>query len=188
VGDPEESLRDWIDRAFWKYHFQLYRKRPIYWPLQSPSKKLTVWVFHERFTQDTLFKVRSDFVDPKMRWLEGRIGELSTKATSTEGRERRTAEKETSKLIETLDDVKEFNEHLKRITQRGYTPHIDDGVLLNAAPLWEILPSWPETKKAWQDLEAAKYDWAQQAMEYWPGRVKDKCKTNSSFAIAHRLA
>jgi hypothetical protein len=41
-GDPEELLRDWIDRLFWKYHLQLYRKRPVYWPLQSPKKKCTV--------------------------------------------------------------------------------------------------------------------------------------------------
>jgi len=51
--------------------------------------------------------------------------------------------------------------------------------------LHEILPSWSETKKAWQELEAGEYDWAQQAMEYWPDRVKEKCKTNKSFALAH---
>jgi hypothetical protein len=61
-------------------------------------------------------------------------------------------------------------------------------VLPPAAPLHEILPSWPETKKAWQELERGDYDWAYQDMEYWPGRVKEKCKTNKSFAIAHGLA
>ena len=77
---------------------------------------------------------------------------------------------------------------LKEVVDRGYTPHIDDGVVLNAAPLLSLLPSWPEAKKAWQELEAGEYDWAQQAMEYWPERVKKKCKTNKSFAIAHGLA
>ena len=86
-----------------------------------------------------------------------------------------------------LDDVQEFAQRLKATMQRGYTPHIDDGVLLNAAPLWELLPSWLETKKAWQELEAGKYDWAQQAMEYWPEQVKEACKANKSFAIAHGL-
>ncbi len=32
------------------------------------------------------------------------------------------------------------------------------------------------------------YDWAQQAMDYWPDRFREKCKTNKSFAIAHGLA
>jgi hypothetical protein len=28
-------------------------------------------------------------------------------------------------------------------------------------------------------------DWAQQAMEYWPERVREKFRTNRSFAIVH---
>lgn len=36
-----------------------------------------------------------------------------------------------------------------------------------------------KTKKAWQELKTGKYDWAHQAMEYWPD--------NRSFAIAHGL-
>ena len=186
--DAEDLLREWIDRQFWRYHFKLYRKRPVYWPLQSPKKKLTVWVFHERFTKDTLFKLRTEFVEPKVRWLESRIQELKDKVRSTTGRESRNADKEASQLADVLDDVQEFAKRLNGISQRGYTPHIDDGVLLNAAPIWELLPSWPEAKKAWQELEAGKYDWAQQAMEYWPERVKETCKTNKSFAIAHGLA
>jgi len=194
-GDPEELLRGWLDRftghpasSFWKYHLQLYRKRPIYWPLQSPKKKFTVWVFHEAFSKDTVFKVRSDFVEPKVRWLEARLKELKAKELSGETRLRRAAEREASQLADVLDDVQAFAQCLNRIVQLGYTPYIDDGVLLNAAPLWEMLPAWPETKKAWQELENENYDWAQQAMEYWPARVKEKCKTNKSFAIAHKLA
>ena len=57
---------------------------------------------------------------------------------------------------------------LDAVIQRGYTPHINDGVLLNASPLWELVPSWPDTKKAWQELEKGKCDWAHQAMDHWP--------------------
>jgi len=49
-------------------------------------------------------------------------------------------------------------------------------------------PSWADTKKAWQELEAEKYDWAHQAMDHWPDRVRGKCKTNKFFTIAHGLA
>jgi len=193
-GDPEDSLRGFLDRftgtpesSFWRHHFQLYRKRPIYWPLQSPKRKFTVWVFQERFTRDTLFKVRSEFVDPKARRLESRIKELKVKAEQSAGAEKRRLEKEASQLADVFDDVQEFSKRLNAIIQRGYTPHIDDGVLINAAPLWELLPSWPDTKKAWQELEDGKYDWAHQAMDHWPDRVKEQCKTNKSFAIAQGL-
>lgn len=187
AGDPVEALHGWFDRftgqpatSFWKYHFQLYRKRPVYWPLQSPGRKFTVWLFHERLTKDTLFHVRSGIVEPRLRMVEQQITDLKGRAE----RDRRLR-KELDRLRDFADDLREFSRRLKAITDRGYTPHIDDGVLLNAAPLHEILPSWPDTRKAWQELEAGEYDWAQQAMEYWPDRVKEKCRTNRSFAIAH---
>jgi hypothetical protein len=188
-GDPLDALCGWFARfagqpaaSFWKCHFQLYRKRPVYWPLQSPKKEFTVWVFHERLTKDTLFHVRNNIVEPRLRMAEQQSGDLKPKAQSD-----RRARKEMERLLDFADDLREFSRRLKAIADRGYTPYIDDGVLLNASPLFEILPSWPETKKAWQELEAGKYDWAHQAMEYWPDRVREKCKTNRSFAIAHGI-
>jgi hypothetical protein len=188
-GDPLELLQDWFDRftgspgnSIWKYHVQLYRKRPVYWPLQSPKRQYTVWVFHERFTRDTLFQIRNDIVEPRLRLAERGISDLRARAESD-----RRARKELDRQLDFADDLREFSNRLKAIADRGYTPHIDDGVLLNAAPLFEILPSWPEAKKAWQELEAGDYDWAQQTMEYWPERVKEKCNSNRSYAIAHGL-
>jgi hypothetical protein len=188
-GDPLELLLGWFDRftgqpgtSFWKYHFQLYRKRPVYWPLQSPKRRFTVWVFHELVSRDTLFHIRNDIVEPRLRLAEREITDLRVRTESD-----RQARRKLDQLLDFRDDLNDFSKRLKEITDQGYIPHIDDGVLLNAAPLHEILPSWPETTKAWKELEAGEYDWAQQAMEYWPDRVKEKCKTNKSFAIAHGL-
>jgi type I restriction-modification system DNA methylase subunit len=182
-GDQEDELLAWLDKEFWKYHFQLYRKRPVYWPLQSPKKRFTVWVFHERFTKDTLFQIRRNIIEVRLRLLEREIADKRREAATN-----KAAAKQVDKLRDLEDDLREFSKRLKEVVDRGYTPHIDDGVVLNAAPLLSLLPSWPEAKKAWQELEAGEYDWAQQAMEYWPERVKKKCKTNKSFAIAHGLA
>ena len=91
-------------------------------------------------------------------------------------------------MLDLADDLSKFAANLKAIAERGYMPQIDDGVLLNAAPLHEVLPSWPDTRAAWKELEEGKYDWAHQAMAYWPDRVKAACLTNRSFAIAHGLA
>ena len=115
-------------------------------------------------------------------WQSGRLQTCGRRAETD-----RRARKELDKFLDLRDDLNDFSKRLKEITDRGYIPHIDDGVFLNAAPLHEILPSWPETKKAWEELEKGEYDWAHQAMEYWPERVKEKCKTNKSFAIAHGL-
>jgi len=188
-GDPLELLRDWFGRfsgspkdSFWKYHFQLYRKRPVYWPLQSPGRLYTVWVFHERFTRDTLFHIRNNIVEPRLRMADKRADDLRLRSETD-----RSVRKEIDWLRELGDDLREFSKRLRAVAEKGYVPYIDDGVLLNAAPLHQLLPSWPETEKAWTELEEGEYDWAQQAMEYWPERVREKCKTNRSFAIAHGL-
>ncbi len=188
-GNYEESLRLYLERNFFGEHVQKYRKRPVYWFLQSPRKKYGVWIFHERLTKDSLFRIRSDYVEPNIRLLEGQIADIQKRANAAKGKEKRKLEKEIAPLQDVLDDVREFNRLIKHISEvRGYIPHIDDGVLLNMAPLWELVPSWQkEPKKAWEELEAGKYDWSYQAMDHWPDRVREKCKTNKSYAIAHGL-
>ena len=189
TGDPADALRTWLvrftgtpEKSFWKYHHQLYRKRPIYWPLQSPDKHFTIWVFQERFTKETLFTVKK-LAEDQHNLLQRRAADLRPESTSN-----RAKAKALDAVLEQVDDLSEFITRIEAITQHGYTPCIDDGVLLNAAPLHPLLPSWPETKKAWQELEGEKYEWAHQAMLHWPDRVKAACKTNKSFAIAHGLA
>lgn len=188
-GAPEDLLRQYLDRTFFKLHIQQYRKRPVYWYLQSPKKRYGIWVFHERLTNDSLFRIQKEYVEPKINHLEAQIADLRTRREGAQGRERREIEKTMASLSDILDDVREFQKTLERIIQeRGYRPQLDDGVLLNMAPLWELIPSWQaEPKKAWQALERGDYDWSYQAMDHWPDRVREKCKTNKSFAIAHGL-
>jgi len=40
-----------------------------------------------------------------------------------------------------------------------------------------LVPSWKKCD----------YHWAHLAMNYWPERVREKCKTDKSLAIAHGL-
>ena len=130
-----------------------------------------------------------EYVDYKVNLLEGHIAELRGKRDAAEGREKWKLEREIGALSDVLDDIREFSKRLEYIIEeRGYVPHIDDGVLLNMAPLWELIPSWQkEPKNAWEALERGDYDWSYQAMDHWPERVREKCKTNKSYAIAHGL-
>jgi hypothetical protein len=140
-------------------------------------------------TPDTLFRILGrDYVEGKMNLIEARMTEARKARDSSEGRERKRHEKDLDDMAEALDDLRELSRRIKATLDRGYQPHIDDGVLLNMAPLWELVPSWQaEPKKAWQALERGDYDWSHTAMDYWPDRVREKCRTNKSYAIAHGL-
>jgi hypothetical protein len=187
-GDSVEALRGWLDRftgqpaaSFWKYHHQLYRKRPVYWPFQSPKKSFTLWVFHERIVPNTLHTLK-DLTDVRLNLLEREITDLRPASATN-----RAKAKELDKLMEKADDLREFSARLKAHIDAGYESCIDDGVLLNASPLHDLLPSWSDTHTGWKELETGKYDWAHQAIRHWPERVTEACRTNRSFAIAHGL-
>lgn len=72
----------------------------------------------------------------------------------------------------------------------SYKPSHDDGVLISAAPLWSLFRHKPWQrllKDTWAKLEKGDYDWAHLALNYWPNRVRNRCKNDKSLAIAHSL-
>jgi len=72
----------------------------------------------------------------------------------------------------------------------AHRPNHDDGVQITAAPLWRLFRHKPWQKvleETWIKLEQGDHDWAHPAMAYWPDRVREKCRTDKSLAIAHDL-
>lgn len=188
-GDLEEELRRYLGGNFFKEHLQKYRKRPTYWLLQSPRKTYGIYLFHERITKDTLYRLRSDqYVGSKLKLLNGRLTGLQREAEGASGRELKTLQKTIEETEAARDDLQEFANKIDDLITLGYDPNIDDGVLINMAPLWQLIPSWSaEPKKCWEKLVAGDYDWSHMAMHLWPERVVPKCSENASYAIAHGL-
>lgn len=192
---PEESLRSFLEKDFFKNHLQWYRKRPIYWLFQSPKKLYSVYLFHERITPDTLYLLKGNrYLGGKINATQQRIEEVRTAMKATEGRERKRLEKEIDQLETFLADLQAFDRNIQQVLNAknergevvGWRPELDDGVILNLAPLRDLMPSWKaEPAKFWKSLEEGEYDWSYTAMRYWPDRVLEKCKTNKSYAIAH---
>lgn len=192
----EASLRLFLERDFFtKIHLKWYQKRPIYWLLQSPRKTYSVYLYHERVTRDTLPLIRgSRYLEGKINQTRNRLKEVHEALRTAEGKNKRTLEKALETLQTQLTDLEAFDQALHRVLNArnergetvGWAPEIDDGVILNLAPLHELLPSWKtEPKKYWEGLEKEDYDWSHTAMRYWPDRVLAKCRKNKSYAIAH---
>ena len=192
------DLVRYLERDFWpKVHLKMYRRRPIYWLLQSPGRAVTVYLYHERVTRDTLFVVKSEIAEPTMRLLAARAAEAQSIAEESGGQIRMRARKAAETALSDLEDVTVFSEALDRVLEKGYDPDLDDGVLINLTVLRELVP-WPRKKRyagrsmseleaVWQSLEAGEYDWAHMAMRYWPDRVREKARRDKSLALAHGL-
>ena len=86
-------------------------------------------------------------------------------------------------------ELQELQDELLRLAPTWKLNH-DDGVQITAAPLWRLFRHRPwqtMLKETWENLEKGDYDWAHLAMTYWPDRVREKCRTDKSLAIAHDL-
>lgn len=187
-GDLEEELRRYLGGNFFKAHLQKYRKRPTYWLLQSPRKMYGIYLFHERITKDTLYRLRSDqYVGSKLKLLSGRLTGLQREAEGASGRELKTLQKSIEVTEAARDDLQEFASKIDDLIALSYDPNIDDGVLINMAPLWQLISWSAEPNKCWDKLVAGDYDWSHMAMHLWPERVVPKCIENASYAIAHGL-
>jgi hypothetical protein len=184
------NLRAFLGRDFFtKWHLRWYRKRPVYWPLQSARRGYGFVLFHERIDRMTLYTLQRDYLDPKRNGLRLKIADLQGEAASLGGAARKRVERQIDEKTLLLAEVTEFAQAIDRIVRAGYEPEpdwIDDGVILRLAPLWELIPLWKaEPKKYWERLQKGDFDWSHIAMRYWSERVKQACKTNKSFAIAH---
>jgi len=193
-SQPETLLRRYLVKDFYKRHLQQYRKRPVYWLLQSKDRAFSSYVFHERATKDTLPLILGNrYVGGKINYIETRIEEIRDDMKTAQGKKKKDLEKVLEIREKSLLDVVSFAATIKKVLESknergetvGWTPEIDDGVILNLAPLRELMPSWKEPEKFWRELEEGKYDWSYTAMRYWPDRVLEKCKKNKSYAIAH---
>lgn len=161
-----KDLREYFrnPRGFWADHLRRYskkpRKAPIYWLLQSKKHHYAVWLYYPRLDGDLLFKVLQFYVEPKIRREEQKLADLHAQIGGSDGaRARRQAERAVEQQEALLADIREFRERLARVAELHLVPNMDDGVVLNAAPLHELMP-WPEPARYWRDLLQGKYDWS----------------------------
>jgi len=190
------ELRDYFRKSanggFWMDHVKRYsksrRKAPIYWYLRSSRGNYGLWLYYHRLDKDILFKALMNYVEPKIRLEEDRLNTLRARKQNggTSGRVAKEIEREIDRLEQFVSELQDFAEKLHRAADLQLDFDLNDGVILNMAPLWELIP-WNQPKKYWEELQEGKYDWAHIAYQLWPERVKEKCKTDRSLAIAHGL-
>jgi hypothetical protein len=189
--DVPENLRGWLAKEFFPLHIKMYsksrRKAPIYWQLATPSASYSVWIYTHAFSKDTLFRVQNDYVAHKLAHEERRLESLASELRDGATAAQRKALARQEALVE---ELRAFLDEVKRVAPL-WRPNLDDGVIINFAPLWRLVPqnkSWQkELKSTWDALCEGKYDWAHLAMHLWPERVVPKCAKDRSLAIAHGL-
>ncbi|MEK8089209.1 BREX-1 system adenine-specific DNA-methyltransferase PglX [Thermithiobacillus plumbiphilus] len=183
------DLDQYFERGFFPAHIAQYgksrRTAPIYWPLSTASGSYVLWIYYAALSSQTLYTAINDFVEPKLKQVSEATVQLRNKGA---GRSR-AEEKQFEELQAFELELIELRDTLLKLAPT-YKPNHDDGVQISAAPLWPLFrhKPWQKVlKDTWEKLKKGEYDWAHLAMNYWPERVREKCKTDKSLAIAHGL-
>ena len=164
-----KSLRDYFRKpakgGFWDDHVKRYsksrRKAPVYWLLQSSRKNYSLWLYYHRLDRDILYKALLNYVEPKIQREENHLSELRSQKSSVgnSGKEAKNLDRNIEKQEDLLSELRGFEEKLRRATDLHLTPDLNDGVILNIAPLHELVP-WKEAAKYWEELLDGKYEWS----------------------------
>jgi hypothetical protein len=164
-----KELRDFFRKpgkgGFWDNHVSRYsksrRNAPIYWLLQSSKKNYCLWLYYHRLDKDLLFKALVNHVEPKIRLETSRLETLrnNKEAAGESGKEAKRLAGEVESQEDFLSELRDFEDKLRRAANLHLDPDLNDGVVLNIAPLWELVP-WKEAKSNWEELLVGKYEWS----------------------------
>jgi hypothetical protein len=137
-----KDLRKYFLTDFYKDHLQTYKKRPIYWLVQSPRKGFSVLIYLHRYTRDTMNLVLNRYLRDYQVKLRNRAAHL-THVLASEGSSTRVkteARKEADKIGKTLHECEEWERQtVLPLAQARIELDLDDGVKVNYLKLGEAL-------------------------------------------------
>jgi recombinational DNA repair protein RecR len=135
------ELRTYFLADFYKDHLQTYKKRPIYWMVQSPQKGFQCLIYLHRYTKDTMNLVLNRYLRDYQAKLRNRLAHLTgAQAAATTAREKTEARKEADKLTKILHECAEWERQtMLPLAQARIELDLDDGVKTNYLKLGEAL-------------------------------------------------
>lgn len=140
-----EVIRNYFLRDFFKDHVKIYKKRPIYWLFDSGKDDgFKALVYLHRYDQDTVGKLRVDYLHKLQRVYEGEIARMrDTIDKSDDAREVSAAHKRLEKLIKQLKEAREYDGKIADLALARIALNLDDGVKVN----YEKLQTGTDGKK-----------------------------------------
>jgi hypothetical protein len=164
-----KALREYFRKpskgGFWGDHVFRYsknrRKAPIYWLLQSSKKNYALWLYYHRLDKDLLFKALLNYVEPKLQREGNRLDEMlrQKQVTAGSGKQAKKLDKDLERQEDLISELRDFEGKLRRAANLHLDPDLNDGVVLNIAPLHELV-QWKEAKRHWDELLEGKYEWS----------------------------
>lgn len=158
-----KDIRSYLQLEFFSYHYKKYKRCPIFWQLVIPSKKYSIWIIYFLLNKEYLLKIKNEIIEPKLKFEEEKLNNFSEEMTNAESNKERSLIKRLSKEIsekqKLIEEIKEFRKNLIEIIDLDLPFDLDDGVAVNIAPFYKLIP-WDEPKKIWDKINDGEYGWS----------------------------
>ena len=138
--NPEEIIRGYFIKDFYKDHLQRYQKRPIYWLMSSGNAFSCLFYIH-RYEPLTVARVRAEYLIPYQEMLENskKFVERQLSHDDIEAKEKKDVEAELIKMDILLKELRDYANKVKHIAEQKISLDLDDGVNVNYEKLEAIL-------------------------------------------------
>ena len=113
-----------------------------------------------RLSREMLFAVVRE-TEQRQRLAEQRIATLQREYDDGgAGRTIAAVSKELDAEQKLAVELVAFRDEAERIANLGWEPDLDDGAVLNAAPLASLFPAWKDAAKYRKELKQGKHTWS----------------------------
>ena len=136
-----QAIRRYFIKDFYKDHLKVYQKRPIYWMFESGKNDgFKCLVYMHRYNEQTVAKVRTDYLHTLQRKYEAEINRLQLVVDSEEytAKDRTASKKKIDRISKQIEECREYDQVVAHLANEKISIDLDDGVKVNYAKFQDI--------------------------------------------------
>lgn len=136
-----QAIRRYFVKDFYKDHLKIYQKRPIYWMFDSGKNEgFKCLIYMHRYDEQTIAKIRTDYLHPLQRKYEARINTLQMVIDSTDSsnKDKTVAKKKIEKIKKQLEECIEYDQVVAHMANEKIKMDLDDGVKVNYSKFQDV--------------------------------------------------
>lgn len=136
-----QAIRRYFIKDLYKDHLKVYQKRPIYWMFESGKNDgFKCLIYMHRYNEQTVAKVRTDYLHTLQRKYEAEINRLQLVVDSEEyiAKDRTAAKKKIDRVSKQIEECREYDQVVAYLANEKISIDLDDGVKVNYAKFQDI--------------------------------------------------
>ena len=139
-GTSRDTIRQYFQREFFTDHCKTYKKRPIYWLLDSGKNNgFKALIYMHRYQPDLMARIRTDYVHEQQERYRSRLAHLDDAVADADGRQKVALTKERKRVADQATELESYEEKIHELADQMIAIDLDDGVKVNYAKFQSVL-------------------------------------------------